>query len=47
MNLGLSTGCCFCTLDVYVPLHILYIIQVWYVDVLFSSSKTNQLYCLA
>jgi hypothetical protein len=47
MNLGFFTGCCFCTLDVYVHLHILFIIQDWYVDVLFPDSKTNQLCQLA
>jgi len=47
MNLGLFTGCCFCPFDVYVHLHILFIIQDWYVDVLFSDSKTNQLCQLA
>jgi hypothetical protein len=47
MNLDLFTGCCFCPLDVYVHLHILFIIQDWHVDVLFSDSKTNQLCQLA
>ncbi|AQK56420.1 LMBR1-like conserved region family protein isoform X3 [Zea mays] len=42
-----TIGCCFCTLDVYVHLHILFIIQDWYVDVLFPDSKTNQLCQLA
>ncbi|CAL5054422.1 unnamed protein product [Urochloa decumbens] len=40
---GFSSGCCICPLDVYVHLHILFIIQDWYVDVLFSGSETNQL----
>ncbi|AQK75060.1 LMBR1-like membrane protein [Zea mays] len=42
-----TIGCCFCPLDVYVHLHILFIIQDWHVDVLFSDSKTNQLCQLA
>lgn len=47
LQVEIFTGCCFCPLDVYVHLHILFIIQDWYVDVLFSNSKTNQLCQLA
>ncbi|GFY94056.1 LMBR1-like membrane protein [Actinidia rufa] len=38
---------CFCSPDVYVCLHVLFIVQSWHDDVLLANTKTNQLSQLA
>ena len=43
----LSTGCCIRPFDVYVYMHILFIISDWDVNVLFSDSTTNKFCQLA
>lgn len=43
----LFPGCCFCSIDVHVCLHILFLVPNWNVDILLLHSKANKLSQLA